>query len=783
MSASNKTENFYLSILKILLFLIPFLPLYVSPSRVFPYITGKNFAFRGLVEIAAVFWVGLIFLQKEYRPSNSIITTSVLFFTFIVGLADLLGINPYNSFWSNYERMEGYITILHLSLYFMIVKTVLRTKKDWIIFLNIFLWISFLVGIFALISAPKSPVITSRFMMEYGTRMYGTIGNPPFLASYLLLSIFLGLILIFNTKKTFLKCTYLLPIGLNSVVIYLTATRSPILAAFVGIIIFAFFFLIRKAGSPQERIFKKITLIFLGAGIIAVVGFLASGDIDAIKHDRTLSRFIAMFSDPSVETRFNTWKMAWEGIKKRPILGWGQENFIAVYTVNPIPFVRTQVWIDRAHNIVIDWLINAGILGLTSYLAVFGATVYVLYKSFQKKILSEFEFATIYISLIVYFIHNLFTFDTINTYLIFFTILSYIDNIKSVKSALSSESEDVSDLNKKNIKLAVAACFAVLIFTVVAYYVNYKPIKVSQFSRHISSSKEYQSFSTIRKDFDRVLSLGTFGDTDVRRMMVDTAMNIITREFFQDEGALEFIKSAAEEAEKSVSLNRYNLEYLTKVINFYVSIASYETSFIAKAETLINKCIRLNPQYEWLYFVLADTYILKKNYEQAFMIVKKMAALNPDNDYKQIKLAFAAILTLREGVVSSTLENVKRIRAAYNNEVAAGEKPVFSVGEFVLFAKTYKQVKNLHKALYYYKEVIASLKINNSPDFFGDSRGFTEKEKLHLEAKFHFEIAKIYHELGEKGNAVNDAKKAASLDPMNYAENVKKFIKSIEKID
>src|SRR4030067_1294647 len=150
MMSSKRIENFYLWSIKILILLISFLPLYVSSSMVFPYITGKNFAFRILVEFAAVLWLGLTILSKEYYPRNSTILLVVLIFIFVVGLADLFGINPYNSFWSNYERMEGYINILHLALYFLIIKSVFRTRKDWMIFFNLLVIVGLLVSIYAL---------------------------------------------------------------------------------------------------------------------------------------------------------------------------------------------------------------------------------------------------------------------------------------------------------------------------------------------------------------------------------------------------------------------------------------------------------------------------------------------------------------------------------------------------------------------------------------------------------------------------------------------------------
>ncbi len=178
MSSNKKLETFYIWGIKIIIFLIPFLPLYVSPSMMFAYITGKNFAFRISVELATVLWLGLIVSNKEYRPRSSTMFLLILTFTFIVGLADLSGINPYKSFWSNYERMEGYLTILHLTFYFMIIKSILRTKNDWIVFLNIFL----IAGMFV-----SSHALYQKFVQGYAYRLYGIVGNPPFLASYLLL--------------------------------------------------------------------------------------------------------------------------------------------------------------------------------------------------------------------------------------------------------------------------------------------------------------------------------------------------------------------------------------------------------------------------------------------------------------------------------------------------------------------------------------------------------------------------------------------------------------------
>ena len=56
--------------IKILLFAIPFLSFWISKSMYFPYITGRNFVFRILVEIGIVLWIGLIVLAKDQMFSE-----------------------------------------------------------------------------------------------------------------------------------------------------------------------------------------------------------------------------------------------------------------------------------------------------------------------------------------------------------------------------------------------------------------------------------------------------------------------------------------------------------------------------------------------------------------------------------------------------------------------------------------------------------------------------------------------------------------------------------------
>jgi len=112
------------------LFLVPFVPFLVSSSLFFPFITTKAFAWRIIVETVFAAWVLLALLDTDYRPKKSIILYAVFSFLVVIGLADLFGVAPVKSFWSNFERMEGYVTLLHLGVFFLVISSVFK-EIDW----------------------------------------------------------------------------------------------------------------------------------------------------------------------------------------------------------------------------------------------------------------------------------------------------------------------------------------------------------------------------------------------------------------------------------------------------------------------------------------------------------------------------------------------------------------------------------------------------------------------------------------------------------------------------
>ena len=225
----KKLENVFAWIVKIGFFVIPFLPLYISTSMLFPFITGKNFAFRIITEAVFVFWVWLAMVHPQYRPKLTFLFKAVTVFVGLVFLADIFGPNVYRSLFSNYERMEGFMMLGHLYLYYVMLVSVFR-KRDWMIFFHSTLVASLLVSYVGL--RQKMGLQVS---MQGGFRVDSTIGNPTYLAAYLLFHLCILLILMHAfRKKWWAVLLYAAAFLFELMIVYFTATRGAVIGLVVA---------------------------------------------------------------------------------------------------------------------------------------------------------------------------------------------------------------------------------------------------------------------------------------------------------------------------------------------------------------------------------------------------------------------------------------------------------------------------------------------------------------------------------------------------------------------
>ena len=398
------------------LFAIPFLTLYVENDFFFPFITGKNFLFRIIVEIVLAAWVMLALYDSTYRPRFSWILGTFGILMGVMLIASLQAEHVGTALWSNFERMDGYVTLIHVFAYFVVLGSMITTPKMWSYFLHTSVMVAGFVALKGLSQLSGGT-----------TRVDSTLGNAAYMAVYMLFHIFFLMYLFVQTKVTPYRIVYVLLLILFLFVLLQTGTRGTAIGLVTGSLSMVAYIAVFGARFKQVQRYALGSLVAI---VFIAASFIAARDTAFIQSTPAFARIANIDLGSDLKIRTVIWGMSVEGVKERPLLGWGQGNFNYVFNEQYDPKLYGQEqWFDRVHNIIFDWLIAGGVVGLISYFSIFAALFYYLVIKPWRQPDQSFSVIErgILVGLIVgYVTHNLVVFDNIVSYIFFGTILALI---------------------------------------------------------------------------------------------------------------------------------------------------------------------------------------------------------------------------------------------------------------------------------------------------------------------------------------------------------------------
>jgi len=606
------------------LFLVPFIPFLVSSSLFFPFITTKAFAWRIIVEIVFAAWVLLALLETNYRPKKSIILYTVLSFLVIIGLADLFGVAPIKSFWSNFERMEGFVTLLHLGMFFVITSSVFK-EIDWRRWWNTTLVASFLMVLYCVLQ-----IIGLKTINQGGVRVDGTLGNAIYLAVYMLFHIFIAILFLWRERKSVaLRWVYGLLILAQIFILYYTATRGAILGLLVGLFILA----VLNIRNKEDHLVRKISIAVLVGLVVLVGGFAIFKNATFIKNSPVLSRFTSLNMDEvKKQGRYFVWPMALEGIKERPLLGWGQENFSYVFQEHYSPeMFRLEPWFDRAHNIFLDWAVAGGLLGLLSYLALYLALLYLIWKPARQFDGGSDQFSHIEKSIltglvVAYFFHNFFVFDHLISYVLFFSLLAYVHSRSSGELFWQ---RSISDIQIKRIAIPIVSIFLLLSI----YFVNTKPIMTNFFLIEALKSVHTPGGTTAAiQYFKKAYNTSHLGRSEVAEHIVANSVTVVTGDVSTEEKN-EFFSFAKDAVLKQTKDLEKDARYKLITGSFLSSFG-----FLDDALIYLERAKELMSGKQQIYFEIGAVYINQKEPIKALEVFREAYELAPE--YAEAKLIY-----------------------------------------------------------------------------------------------------------------------------------------------
>lgn len=624
-------------------FALPFVSLIFLPSLFFPYITGKNFAFRIIVEVMAVSWLALALVNAEYRPKRSWVFAALLAFVSIVAVANALGAVPFKSFWSNFERMDGWITLAHFFVYSVVAASVVRGERMWRSVWWTTLGVSVYLGLYGFFQMAGLTALGQGGAAGLGARVDATFGNPIYFAVYMLFHIFIAAMLWAQSWAARRPGARLAPslaygaiIVLDSAALFLTGTRGTMLGLIGGAVLAAILFAF-VAGTGRVR---TIVVGLICALVLGGLGLYIARESDVVRSVGFLQRLATIsVNDPTIRARFLNMGIAWEGVKERPLLGWGQENYAIVFDKYYDPRMHGQEpWFDRVHNSVFDWWVAGGTLGLLAYLSIFAAALWLLWRHVLFAAVGRDPFTAAERSILTgllagYFVHNLTVFDNVTSYILFGTILAFI-----VWRAAGDDAARplfaAKPLDRRH--LPYVALVAAVMLWALAWWVNADGLAQN---RALLSSISSQSAGAARnlELFEEAIAYGSFGTQEAREQLAIMATNMAGAP--GDPGLKQrFFEAAVREMRLQGEASPLDARFPLFLGNIYSAYGDHES-----AREAFVRAHELSPGKQAIYFELGQNALARSDRAEALRYFSEAFALAPDVRDSRIYYAAVAI--------------------------------------------------------------------------------------------------------------------------------------------
>ncbi len=326
-------------------------------------------------------WAIQMFSEKRVIFKRTPLDLPLLLFLGISIVSSLLSIDTHTSLIGYYGRWNGglYSLLSYAVLYWAYVSNIDKEVSQKLIKYTLLPSVV-IVAIYASLEhfgfSFSCLAITGKFgvdcwVQDVQNRVFATIGQPNWLAAYLVGLIFIPLAYVLESKKApylQIAISYLLYICL-----IFTKSRSGILAFGISSLIFWFlpFF------TAKTKKYLPLSIFF---GVAIFFGLLIKNPIQeylfkSSTPNTSVGPALEVGGTESGAIRKIVWEGAiniWRESTKTLLIGTGPETFaMAYYNHRPLAHNNTSEWellYNKAHNEFLNQLATTGLLGLASYI-------------------------------------------------------------------------------------------------------------------------------------------------------------------------------------------------------------------------------------------------------------------------------------------------------------------------------------------------------------------------------------------------------------------------------
>ncbi len=648
MQKNSPLERTLLSIIKGCVLLSLFVPLLVVDQLLFPFVFPRTVLFRILIEIGMVCWVLLAAQHAEYRVRWNSLLISIGAFILVMLISSLGGVNWHHSLWSSFERGEGVITWLHLFGWLILLLTTTRDAEEWMEIFKCMVISGYLQTLYAL-----GEYFKFRFAVDTsGIRVSGAIGNPSFLAPYLMAVITCAALLMAKNRSKIWRIASAILIALDLFVIWQTQTRGAILGCAVGIVAVGFIMLWQKF-KMKGAVLGASILILCAVSVFAVERFVDLKPL--ITRAPIIYRLLTTNSkDITTENRLIVWGAGLQGFLARPLFGWGWENFSEPFNIYFDPSLTRDIgshpWYDRAHNTLIEIGVATGGIGLIVYLVQWYLTFTTIWQ--RKTTLTRTEKLILTWFFIGYFVQNLFVFDTLNSYMLWILFLAMIQCYQPQRSAEK----------KKTFKAASRAVLVPMLgigLLMALYYINIRPVLANYYTVEASVRSKGNPAQALA-NFSNAFAFSPATEEEPRFILAQYTRDTINRIGITD-ATTPLIKFSIAELQKTIDAHPASIQTYLLLSEVYLAADRLDESYIQKAESTALEALARAPRRYQTYTLLGKIKSEEGDLPAAIQYLTQATQLNNAFAESYWNLAIAYILNHDQEHAAATLDTVEKL--------------------------------------------------------------------------------------------------------------------------
>ncbi|MFC1653754.1 O-antigen ligase family protein, partial [Patescibacteria group bacterium] len=640
--------------------------------------------------VIATAWISRMIIQKQVLINKTYLDLPIFLFLLSQLISTLISIDKHTSIFGYYTRFHGGLlsTISYIALYYAFVSNITKDKAKML--LSSILYGAVAASLYAFPEhfgiSPSCKVIGSGWIatcwvQDVVTRVFGTFGQPNWLAAYLITLIFIPLAFLLNkskkknffessltwtkaikakkkksqkqssTKKLILwKLVFLLFLS----VLIFTKSRSGILGFAIGMSIFSFLSLV------SSRTKKKTITILSGSFLFIFIVYFLWGKGTVPQVDKYLfpakktsatqsATLVQETPKPKVGTVLDTggtesgdirrivWQGALEVWKNNPLFGTGVETFAySYYNHRPAEHNLTSEWdflYNKAHNEWLNHLANSGAFGLGSYL-IFMAFFFI----WLIKNNSPLNTAVISGS-IALAISNFFGFSTVPVGVLFFIL-------PAVTLSLSSQTEPIADDYEEDEEMSSGQSFMLFIALIIGLILIYKNFRIYSADRAYAKGKAANDADQVQlalESLEKAIKISP-KEPVYKDEFAQAATNaaLYFYEQKQASAASQIATLAVGASTQAVNQNKVHLNFIKTRARMLANFGNFKPELLEESETTMKQAIRLAPTDAKLYFSLGLIQLQLEKFEASNTNFQQAIDLKPD--YEIARFTYAEFL-------------------------------------------------------------------------------------------------------------------------------------------